>query len=86
MTTKGELIKIGDSAYEVLDVFPPTASGETVIVRYDGLFLFAVNRGNGWALETPEDAPLTDEQKAVLRQYINGSGTLDTTTVDVEPS
>ena len=85
MATTGNLIKIGDSAYEVVRAFPAREYTQRVIIRYEGLFVFALFDGKAWSVADASSPLPTPEQESALRELIDASGTLDTTVVNVEP-
>lgn len=86
MATTGNLIKIGDGTYAVARAFPARERTQRVIIRYDGLFVYALFDGMAWTLADASSPLPTPEQEIALRELIDASGTLGTTVVDVEPS
>lgn len=89
MKDTAALIEIEGRIYEAVREFPPDVSGiERAIIKYEADLLTFAYREPGeraWRVETSDSPRAPPEQEAVLAELVKQSGTLDTTTVDVEP-
>lgn len=73
-------IVIGDKLYPVLHQF----SEERVLIKYDGLVVFA-NQPRGSATWELDGEPAREDEKPVLEALIAENGGFDTTSVVVTP-